>query len=164
MKKLIIATAVICSLGLGSALAAGDVNQKVQELKTEFNLNDQQAQQIQQVMSGEITDEQKAERHNKRMDRKMARMQEKLGLTDEQVTKIKALREGQHEKRTANREAHRAQIEAILTSEQKEKFSAMKGKQGHEMDNHRREMGRHGGNSGQCNHHSKHGGDQAQQQ
>ena len=70
------------------------------------------------------------ERMQKRMDKRMTRMQEKLGLSDEQVAQIKSLREAQHTASQAARDSHRQQIEALLTPEQKEKFNAMKQKRG----------------------------------
>ena len=71
-----------------------------------------------------------SERMQKRMDKRMTRMQEKLGLSDEQVAQIKSLREAQHTASQAARDSHRQQIEALLTPEQKEKFNAMKQKRG----------------------------------
>ena len=107
MKKLIIATAVICSLGLGSTIALAE--------------------------------------GGKRMEHRMERMQQELGLTDEQVAQIKSLKDAQRAARETSREAHRAEIEALLTPEQKEKFSAMKEKRKHRM-------GKRGGrkHGGQC--------------
>lgn len=65
-----------------------------------------------------------------RLENRMARMQQALGLTDEQAAQIKSLREAQRTAMQAARDSHRQQIEALLTPEQKEKFSAMKQKRG----------------------------------
>lgn len=68
-----------------------------------------------------------------RLENRMARMQQELSLTDEQVAQIKSLRETQRTAMQASRDSNRQQIEALLTPEQKEKFSAMKQKRGNKM-------------------------------
>lgn len=95
----------------------------------------------------------------KHMEQRMARMQQELGLTDEQVAKVKALREAQRTAMQASREAHHQQIEALLTPEQKEKFSAMKEKRKHRMG----KRGGHGYKGGRCGGHGKRGDHAAQQ-
>lgn len=65
-----------------------------------------------------------------RLESRMQRMQQELGLTDEQTTQIKSLRETQRAAMQASRESNRQQVEALLTPEQKEKFSAMQQKRG----------------------------------
>lgn len=95
----------------------------------------------------------------KHMENRMARMQQELGLTDEQVAKVKSLREVHKTAMQASREGHHQQIEALLTPEQKEKFSAMKEKRKHRMS----KRGGHGRKGGQCDGHGKRGGGAAQQ-
>ncbi len=80
-----------------------------------------------------------------RLENRMARMQQALGLTDEQAAQIKSLREAQRTAMQASRDSHRQQIEALLTPEQKEKFNAMKQKRGNKMGRHGKRGGKRGG-------------------
>lgn len=56
------------------------------------------------------------ERH---LDRRIERMTEQLALTAEQQTDIRAILEAQHAQRSAQRDAVREQIDAVLTEEQR---------------------------------------------
>lgn len=137
MKKTILATALIGTLGLsGWAIAANEAaTQRVEQLKTEFNLSDQQAQRIQGMLDPEARQEMREARKAKKMERRLARMQEKLGLTDDQVAQMKTVMTEQHAKKKALRDESKQRMTAIMTPEQAQQFEAMraehKGRRGH---------------------------------
>ena len=80
-----------------------------------------------------------------KMQEKMNKMKDKLGLSDEQFEKVKALKKAKHEKKKAAweekkakmksiREEYMAGMKEILTAEQLEKYEAMKEKKGSDRD------------------------------
>ena len=153
MKKSLLATALIGILGATLVHAATDtaaVTQSVEQMKTEFNLNDQQTKRISNILTRAATPEadkvaQRAARMEQRMDRRLSRMKEKLGLTDEQVAQMKTTMTQQRAQRQASREQGKASLMAILTPEQATKFEAMKGE--------RKGKGRGYGKRGGCGGH-----------
>ncbi|MEZ5447743.1 MAG: hypothetical protein R3E89_01490 [Thiolinea sp.] len=156
MKKTILAAALLSLLGTGVVIGATDteaVKQRVEQIKGEFNLDDQQAQRIQNILnrSGMNQEEQKAARMEKHMERRMSMMKEKLGLSDEQVTQMKTLMTQQREQMKALRDQGKADMEALLTPEQKTKMT--------EMQSQRKGHGRHGGHRGGHGKRMMHGGD-----
>lgn len=163
MKKTLLATLLIGVMGTAMVSAATDnaaVTQKVDQMKSEFNLDDQQANRISNILSrATMTDADKAAkrtaRMEQRMERRLARMKENLGLSDEQVTQIKTLMTQQHEQMRAMREQGKANLTAVLTPEQAAKFSEMgnKGKgwgRGHRGGGHHGKGMRGGKRGGMC--------------
>ena len=61
-----------------------------------------------------------------RMDHRLDRLKEKLGLTTDQASKIRALFTDQQAKISAIREDTHKKLAAVLTPEQKEKFESLK--------------------------------------
>jgi Spy/CpxP family protein refolding chaperone len=59
-------------------------------------------------------------------DRKIERLKEKLGLTDDQTAKVRAIFDDTHTKMQALMEQTRTQIKAVLTPEQQAKYDQMK--------------------------------------
>lgn len=65
-----------------------------------------------------------------RMDHRLDRLKEKLGLTADQASKIRALFTDQQAKISAIREDTHKKLAAVLTPEQKEKFENLKKEHG----------------------------------
>ena len=145
MKKTLIATAMIAILGVSGSLLAADneaVKQRIDQLKSEFSLNDQQASRIENILTRSgMTDEDRQAAHAERMaqfeEKRLARMKEMLSLTDEQVTQLKALMDDQQAKLKALHDEHKTRLEAILTADQLKQMQDMRGG-----------MGMHGGPGG----------------
>lgn len=137
IKTTLIATALIGTLGVsGWAIAANEAaTQRVEQLKAEFNLSDQQAQRIQGMLDPQARDAMREARKAKKMERRLAKMQEKLGLTDDQVAQMKVIMTEQHTKRKALRDETKQRMTAVMTPEQAAQFEAMraerKGHRGH---------------------------------
>lgn len=161
MKKTLLATALIGILGATLVHAATDntaVDARVEQMKSEFSLNDQQAKRISSILTRAAMPEadkaaKKAARMEKRMERRLSRMKEKLGLSDEQVAQMKTAMTQQHAQMQALREQGKANMAAILTPEQATKFEAMKGgrkgRSGHHRGGHgMHKGGKHGGYHG----------------
>ncbi len=133
MKKTLIATALIALLGTSAVMAATAdaeaAKQRVQELKTEFSLDDQQVNSIQNIITrSSVTDEaQRAQHMEQRMEKRLSRMKEQLSLSDEQVTQLKAMMTAQRTKMQAMQAEGKASMESILTPEQVTKMQAMQG-------------------------------------
>ena len=160
MKKTLLATALIGILGATLVHAATDnaaVDARVEQMKSEFSLNDQQAKRISAILTRAATPEadkaaKKAARMEKRMERRLSHMKEKLGLSDEQVAQMKTAMTQQHTNMQALREQGKANMAAILTPEQATKFEAMKGERkgrgGHRGGHGMHKGGKHGGHHG----------------
>jgi chromosome segregation ATPase len=135
MKKTLLTTALIATLGTALVHAATDsaaVTQSVEQMKTEFNLSDQQARQVSNILSRAATPdaakaEQRAARMEQRMERRLSRLKEKLSLTDEQVATLKTTMTQQRTQMQTLREQGKANMLAVLTPEQAAKFEAMQG-------------------------------------
>lgn len=103
------------------------------------------------------------------VEKKMGKMTEALGLTDEQASEVKALmsekmakkeavRAEAHEKKYAIHEEYSGKIRALLNEEQQVKFDAMKAKKGSQKGSGKKEKK---GSSHEGHDHGKHdhGGD-----
>lgn len=157
MKKTLLATALIGILSATLVNAATDnaaVDARVEQIKSEFSLNDQQAQSISSILTRAATPEadkeaQKAARMEKRMERRLNRMKEQLGLSDEQVAQMKTVMTQQHAQMQALMEQGKTNMTAVLTPEQVTKFEAMKGERkgrgGHRGGRGMHKGGKHGG-------------------
>ena len=146
MKKVIAAAVLFSTLGYSAiALSADDavIQQRVEEVKAEFNLNEQQSQRISAILrnAGMDKDARMAEHMQKRMEHRLNRMKEKLGLTDDQISTIKTIMTEQQAGMKALREQGKEAINAVLTPEQVAKMEEMHSKRG-EMHHQR---GGHGG-------------------
>lgn len=160
MKKTLLAVALMGAMGTTALVNAASenavVDQRVEQMKSEFNLNDQQAQSISKILNRAATPEatkaeRKAARIEKRMERRLSRMQEKLDLSDAQVAQFKTIMTQQRTQMQALREQGKASMIAVLTPEQATKFA--------EMKNKRMERGHHrGGHGGYKMHRGGHGG------
>lgn len=64
--------------------------------------------------------------HADRAEHRLERLKKELGLSDEQVSKIRALFSDQKAKMSAIREETHKKMAAVLTSEQKTKFEDLK--------------------------------------
>nr|CAA6802382.1 MAG: Unknown protein [uncultured Thiotrichaceae bacterium] len=159
MKKTLLATALIGIMGATLVSAATEnaaVDARVESMKSEFSLNDQQASRISKILTRAATPEadkeaQKTARMEERLDKRLAHMKEKLELTDAQVAKLKTSMTEQRADMKALREQGKANMTAILTPEQATKFEAMKGdRKGGK--HHRGGRGGHkkGGHGGSC--------------
>lgn len=164
MKKSILALTLISALGVGSVFAADPaaVTQSVDQLKSQYSLDAKQAEHITNIITrASMTDEElKAQRDTKmaeRMDDRLANMKEKLGLTDEQVTQLKAIMTEQRTKVEAVHTETQTRVNGVLTPEQVEKMKTMRGGRGFGMDGGPEGKGRHGGG----HHRGGHGGDRA---
>lgn len=164
MKKSILALTLISALGVGSVFAADTaaVNQSVDQLKSQYNLNENQTQRINNIITrASMTDEElKAQRDAKmaeRMDDRLANMKEKLGLTDEQVTQLKTIMTEQHGKIEAIHTETQTRVNGVLTPEQVEKMKTFRGGRGMGMgmEGGPDGKGRHGGG----HHRGGHGSD-----
>jgi len=139
MKKLIMALGLILASSVILAQPQGGPNggdkaPPAARMENELGLTDEQVKQMRAIrdaggtraeMQAVLTPEQQAkaaELRKKRKDERanrMKRMKEELGLSDEQVTKIQAIRiEG----------GSREEVRAVLTQEQQAKFDQMHGK------------------------------------
>lgn len=139
MKKLIMALGLILASSVILAQpqggpTSGDKAPPAVRMENELGLTDEQVKQMRAIrdaggtraeMQAVLTPEQQAkaaELRKKRKDERanrMKRMKEELGLSDEQVTKIQAIRiEG----------GSREEVRAVLTPEQQAKFDQMHGK------------------------------------
>lgn len=136
MKKTLLATLLISAMGVAVVNAATDnaaVTQQVEQMKTQFNLSDQDANRVSNILNhATMTDEDKAakraERMEKHIERRLTRMKEALELSDEQVAQLKTLMTQRRTQMQASREQAKADITAVLTPEQAAKFSEMHGK------------------------------------
>lgn len=106
-----------------------------------------QAPQTQQQMDAK-RDEMRAEHQAKRL----AFMKEKLGLSDEQVTKVKAIMDEREQKMKVAMDDAKKQMETVLTADQLKKMQDMRGqhdgrgeKDGRHGDHHGGGQGGHGG-------------------
>ena len=114
------------------AFAAPDsatVKERVDQLKSEFSLNDQQAARLNMMLSASNPEARAANREamaTRQMDRRLERMKSRLNLSDEQVGKLKTLMTEQAAKMEALRQENQSQFEAILTPEQASKLKAMR--------------------------------------
>ena len=158
MKKSLIALTLISSLGLGSiALAAPDaelVKQRVEQLKTEFNLDAAQAQRITSAItnappSDEDLKAQRDARFADHLENRLNKMKTALGLNDDQVAQLKTIMTEQRTKAETIRAETQTRINSVLTPEQAEKMKNLRGGVG--MDRDHEGKGRHG--------HGRHHGD-----
>lgn len=151
IKTTLIATALIGTLGLsGWAIAANEAaTQRVEQLKTEFNLSDQQAQRIQGMLDPEARADMREARKAKKMERRLAKMQEKLGLTDAQVAQMKVIMSEQHAKKKALRDETKQRMTSVMTPEQAQQFETMRAeRKGKGHRGHGGGYGKHGGFGG----------------
>lgn len=149
IKTTLIATALIGTLGLsGWAIAANEAaTQRVEQLKAEFNLSDQQAQRIQGMLDPEARADMREARKAERMEHHLAKMQEELGLTGAQVAQMKVIMTEQHAKRKALRDETKQRMAAVMTPEQAQQFETMRAeRKGHR--GHGGGYGKHGGFGG----------------
>ena len=161
MKKTVLAAALVGILSMSSVFAADSeaVKQKVEQLKTEFSLSDQQSERITNIITrASMTEDEMKAKHDAKMaehmDKRLERMKEKLSLTDEQVTKLKAMMTEHKAKMDALHTEGQAQMTSILTPEQAAKMKEMRG--GH-MGMGGMGMG-HGEDGSRGHHRGGHGG------
>ena len=142
MKTFITGLGLAGLLAVSTAFAAPDsaaITQRVEQLKAEFNLDDQQTQRLQNMLdtaTSQTPEDRQARaqaRQERRMEMRMKRMQERLGLTDEQVSQLKALMSDHMAKMKALQEAHQQQMASILTPEQLAKMLDMRTSMQHGM-------------------------------
>ncbi|HPE62235.1 MAG TPA: hypothetical protein PLB10_18035 [Thiolinea sp.] len=135
MKTFITGLSLAGLLAVSAAFAAPDsaaITQRVEQLKSEFNLTDQQTQRLQSMLdtaanqSPEDRQARQQARQERLMDRRLKRMQERLGLNDEQVSQFKTLMSNHMAQMKAMQEEHKKQMEAILTPEQLTKMQDMR--------------------------------------
>ncbi len=69
-------------------------------------------------------------RHRPSVDERLARMTERLNLTEEQKARIKPIMEAQEKQMKAEFQATRAKIREVLTPEQQKKFDEMPARSG----------------------------------
>ena len=129
MKKTALTILILTSLSSGSLLANDSAIQaRVEQVKSEFNLNEQQAKRIANILAnaGMSKEEKRAARMNKHIQRRVDRMTRKLELSQSQASQLKTILEQQHQQMRALHAQGKADITAILTPEQAAKFAEMR--------------------------------------
>lgn len=167
MKKSILALTLVSVLGVSSVFAADPaaIQQRVDQLKTEFNLDPAQAQNIANTLAGNTaapvaanvdTQAQRDAKMAEHIDNRISRMKTDLNLTDDQATQLKAILTEQHAKRETLRTETETRITSVLTPEQATKLKSLRDSRGgFGMESGPDGKGRHGGG----HHRGGHGGD-----
>ncbi len=159
MKKTACTLIMLVSLAATAGVSANEtaIQSRVDQIKTEFNLDEQQAKRIANILTnaGMSKDEKRTARMEKRIQRRVERMTKKLELSDTQATQIKDILTQQSTQMRALHAQGKADITAILTPEQATKFASMrdhhkgKGRKGW----HGKKHGKRGGHGSKCEAH-----------
>ncbi|MFZ1568489.1 MAG: Spy/CpxP family protein refolding chaperone [Thiolinea sp.] len=141
MKKSILALALVSALGLGAVTSVFAEDPVPGQAPTTTATNATAAE----------TQAQRDAKMAEHIEKRVSRMKEKLGLTDEQAAQLKTIMTEQHTKREALRTETETRITGVLTPEQATKLKSFRDDhKGFGMEDGK---GRHGGG-----HRGGHGG------
>lgn len=161
MKKTICTLIMLTGLATASVASANDaaVQTRVDQIKSEFNLDEQQAKRIANILNhaGMSKEDKRSARMEKRIQHRVDRMTKKLELSDEQATQLTGILTQQSAQMRDMHTQAKADITAILTPEQATEFAAMrdhKGKGGKSGKGwHGKKHGKRGGHGSKCEAH-----------
>ncbi len=140
LKKTLFTLIMLGACSVGS-VSANDttVQSRVDQIKSEFNLDEQQAKRIAMILNqaGMSKEEKRSARMEKRLQRRVEHMTRALQLNDTQAAQVKAILNQQGAQMRAMRTQSQADITALLTPEQATQFAQM-------SERHQGRKGRHG--------------------
>ncbi|MGB1011032.1 MAG: hypothetical protein ACPGVP_15030 [Thiolinea sp.] len=154
MKKPAFTLVLLSCLASSNVMATDNktaIQERVEQVKSEFNLNEQQAKRITAILTqaGMSKEEKRAARMEKRIQRRVEHMTQKLELSDNQAVQLKDILVQQNKQIQELRAQGKADITAILTPEQASRFAKMRTNRKGWHGKHRKR----GGHGSMCNKH-----------
>lgn len=161
MKKTACTLIMLVSLAATTGANANDtaVQTSVEQIKSQFNLNEQQASRIAQILSrAGMSKEEKRDAHrDKRINRRVKHMTRKLGLTETQAADLKIILTRQSEQMRMAMEQNKTEIANSLglSAEQTAKLAEMRDRKGkgHKGRGGKKRHGKRGGHGSECKAH-----------
>lgn len=148
MKKTACTLLMLASIAITSGVSADDaaIQARVDQVKSEFNLNDQQAKRIAGILAraSMSKEEKRTAKIEKHIQRRVQRMTKRLNLSDNQADQVKDIMTQQSTQMQALFAQGKADITAILTPEQAAEFATMSERKGKGWGGKHRKRGGHG--------------------